>query len=86
MRLIDADSLIDSIDCLCFQSKCSKAGYVNEDYEENGCFPNCDIAQILRMIEDMPFYTSLENYIEEHGEDIDFMFFAPELEQDGDDT
>jgi hypothetical protein len=36
------------------------------------------------MIDDTPFYTSLENYIEEHGEEIDFMFFAPELEQDGD--
>jgi hypothetical protein len=46
---------------------------------------HCD-CEVMQIIDDMPFYTSLENYIEEHGEEIDFMFFAPELEQDGEET
>ena len=45
----------------------------------------CD-CEVIQIIDDMPFYTSLENYIEEHGEEIDFMFFAPELAEDGDDN
>jgi hypothetical protein len=43
----------------------------------------CD-CEVVQIIDEMPFYTSLENYIEEHGEEIDFMFFAPELAEDGD--
>lgn len=67
MRLIDADVLNDLItNELCEQSKCPQAGYVNEDYMDNGCYPNCDIAKILNMIDDVPFYTSLEDYIEKH--------------------
>jgi hypothetical protein len=45
----------------------------------------CD-CEVMQIIDEMPFYTSLENYIEEHGEEIDFMFFAPELAEDGDDN
>lgn len=71
MRLIDADEL---------------GAKMCEQCEE---FPKCkddgQFCEHMRMIEEMPFYTSLENYIEEHGEEIDFMFFAPELEQDGED-
>ena len=43
----------------------------------------CD-REVMQIIDEMPFYTSLENYIDEHGEEIDFMFFAPELAEDGD--
>lgn len=43
----------------------------------------CD-CEVMQIIDEMPFYTSLENYIKEHGEEIDFMFFAPELAEDGD--
>lgn len=72
MRLIDADELEAK---MCEQ--CEKFSKCKDDRQP---------CEHMRMIEDMPFYTSLENYILEHGEEIDFMFFAPELEQDGDGT
>lgn len=75
MRLIDADILTEGIKKY-FCNACSGP--------ETGKCKACDIAEILSMIDDTPFYTSLENYIEEHGKEIDFMFFAPEIAEDGD--
>ena len=73
MRLADIDILTEGVKKY-FCNFCSEL--------EIGKCKACEIAEILSMIDDTPFYTSLENYIEEHGEEIDFMFFAPELEED----
>lgn len=74
MRLIDADKVIKSIK----QQFCAAC----DDWNGVRC-KVCDAAECICLIDDAPFYTSLENYIEEHGEEIDFMFFAPELAEDG---
>lgn len=74
MKLIDADEVIKGIK----QQFCNACS----DWDGVRC-RSCDVAECIRMIDDAPFYTSLENYIEEHGEEIDFMFFAPELAEDG---
>ena len=75
MRLIDADTLTADIK----KQSCNNC----ENWSGIRC-KSCDVDDILCMIDNAPFYSSLEDFIEKHGEEIDFMFFAPELESDGD--